>query len=166
LIAEDETIIRLDLRELLQHAGFEVCGEARDGEEAVQLALATRPDLALLDVKMPRLDGIEAARRILDELPIPVLILTAYTDEALVRRAVEAGVFGYLAKPFREQDVLPAIWTTLGRHADLAAAQRRGGGDGRFDVFIPSSAGPGAWPLTVGRGPDGSVDVSLRQHPR
>ncbi|MGH3104625.1 MAG: ANTAR domain-containing response regulator [Gaiellaceae bacterium] len=121
LVAEDETIIRLDLRELLEAAGFEVCAEARDGLEAVELARAERPDLALLDVKMPRLDGIEAARRILDERPIPIVMLTAYGQDELVSRAVEAGVFGYLVKPFRESDLLPAIRTARARHEELAA---------------------------------------------
>ncbi len=121
LIAEDETIIRLDLRDLLERAGFEVCGEARDGEEAVALARSEQPDLAVLDVKMPKLDGIEAARRILDERPIPIVILTAYGQQELVARAVEAGVFGYLVKPFREQDLLPAIRTARARHAELQA---------------------------------------------
>ena len=106
LVAEDETIIRLDLRALLEHAGFEVCAEARDGEEAVALARSERPDLALLDVKMPKLDGIEAARRILEERPIPIVMLTAYGQDEIVQRAAEAGVFGYLVKPFREQDLL------------------------------------------------------------
>src|SRR5438067_13024457 len=99
LVAEDETIIRLDLRELLERAGFEVCAEARDGLEAVELARSAQPDLAVLDVKMPRLDGIDAARRILDERPIPVLMLTAYGQDDLVARAVEAGGFGYRGKP-------------------------------------------------------------------
>ena len=121
LIAEDETIIRLDLRDLLQRAGFEICAEARDGVEAVELARAERPDLAVLDVKMPRLDGIEAARRILAERPIPVVMLTAYGQEELVSRAVEAGVFGYLVKPFREQDLLPAIQAARARHEELTA---------------------------------------------
>jgi AmiR/NasT family two-component response regulator len=121
LIAEDETIIRLDLRELLEAAGFEVCAEARDGVEAVDLAMTAEPDLALLDVKMPRLDGIEAARRILDERPIPIVMLTAYGQEELVSRAVEAGVFGYLVKPFRESDLLPAIRTARARHDELTA---------------------------------------------
>jgi AmiR/NasT family two-component response regulator len=121
LVAEDETIIRLDLRELLERAGFEVCAEARDGIEAVDLALSAEPDLAILDVKMPRLDGIEAARRILEERPIPIVLLTAYGQEELVSRAVEAGVFGYLVKPFREQDLLPAIHTARARHEELAA---------------------------------------------
>jgi response regulator NasT len=121
LIAEDETIIRLDLRNLLERAGFEVCAEARDGEEAVELARQTQPEVAVLDVKMPRLDGIEAARRILDERPIPIVMLTAYGQEELVSRAIEAGVFGYLVKPFREQDLLPAIQTARARHEELAA---------------------------------------------
>jgi len=100
LVAEDETIIRLDLKDLLERAGFEVCAEARDGEEAVELARSEQPDLAIMDVKMPRLDGIEAARRILNERPIPIVMLTAYGQDELVSRAVEAGVFGYLVKPF------------------------------------------------------------------
>src|SRR5437764_1181338 len=123
LIAEDETIIRLDLRELLESAGFEVCAEARDGVEAVELARSEQPDLAVLDVKMPRLDGIEAARRILDERAIPIVMLTAYGQQELVSRAVEAGVFGYLVKPFRESDLLPAIHTARARYEELAAVR-------------------------------------------
>jgi two-component system, response regulator PdtaR len=121
LVAEDETIIRLDLVELLRRAGLDVVGEARDGEEAVALAREHEPDLAIMDVKMPKLDGIEAARRILDERPIPIVMLTAYGQEELVARAVEAGVFGYLVKPFRESDLLPAIQTARARHEELAA---------------------------------------------
>jgi response regulator NasT len=121
LIAEDETIIRLDLRELLERAGFEVCAEARDGLEAVELARKEQPDLAILDVKMPRLDGIEAAKRILAERPIPIVILTAYGQQELIARAVDAGVYGYLVKPFRESDLLPAIETARARHAELMA---------------------------------------------
>ena len=120
-MAEDETIIRLDLRALLERAGHEVCAEARDGAEAVELARAEQPDLAIMDVKMPRLDGIEAARRILDERPIPIVMLTAYGQDDLVARAVEAGVFGYLVKPFRESDLVPAIQTARARHEELAA---------------------------------------------
>jgi two-component system, response regulator PdtaR len=121
LVAEDETIIRLDLRDLLERSGFEVCAEARDGEEAVALARSEQPDVAIMDVKMPKLDGIEAARRILDDRPIPIVMLTAYGQDELVTRAVEAGVFGYLVKPFREQDLLPAIRTARARHEELAA---------------------------------------------
>jgi len=121
LVAEDETIIRLDLRRTLEEAGFEVCAEARTGEEAVALAASERPELAILDVKMPELDGIEAARRIMAERPIPIVMLTAYGQDELVARAVEAGVFGYLVKPFRENDLLPAIETARARHDELAA---------------------------------------------
>ncbi len=124
LIAEDETIIRLDLRDLLERAGLEVCAEARDGLEAVEFARSEQPDVAVLDVKMPRLDGIEAARRILDERPIPIVMLTAYGQEELVSRAVEAGVYGYLVKPFREGDLLPAIQTARARHEELSALRR------------------------------------------
>ena len=123
LIAEDETIIRLDLRDLLERAGHEVVGEARDGEEAVQLAGDLEPDLAIMDVKMPRLDGIEAAKQILDARPMPIVLLTAYGQQELVARAVEAGVFGYLVKPFREQDLVPAIETARARHAELATVR-------------------------------------------
>lgn len=123
MVAEDETMIRLDLHELLEGAGFEVCAAARDGEEAVELARSEQPDLAILDVKMPRLDGIDAARRILDERPIPIVMLTAYGQDDLVARAIEAGVFAYLAKPFREQDLLTAIQTARARFADFQAVR-------------------------------------------
>ena len=123
LIAEDETIIRLDLRELLERAGHEVVAEARDGDEAVALARAHDPELAILDVKMPKLDGIEAARTIIHERAIPIVMLTAYGQDELVGRAVEAGVFAYLVKPFREHDLVPAIETARARHAELAAVR-------------------------------------------
>jgi response regulator NasT len=123
LVAEDETIIRLDLRGLLERAGHEVIGEARDGEEAVGLARELEPDLAVMDVKMPRLDGIEAARRILEERPIPIVMLTAFDQRELVERAAEVGVYGYLVKPFREQDVVPAIETARARHEELQAVR-------------------------------------------
>src|SRR3954471_21797266 len=135
LIAEDETIIRLDLRDLLERAGHEVVAEARDGEEGVSpareaapqralvLAREHDPELAVMDVRMPKLDGIEAAKTILAERPIPIVMLTAYGQEELVARAVEAGVFGYLVKPFREQDLVPAIATARARHEELAAVR-------------------------------------------
>jgi AmiR/NasT family two-component response regulator len=100
---------------------MDVVGEARDGEEAVALARELEPDLAIMDVKMPKLDGIEAARKIMAERPIPIVMLTAYGQDELVSRAVEAGVFGYLVKPFRESDLLPAIQTARARHEELAA---------------------------------------------
>ena len=162
LIAEDETIIRLDLRDMLERSGHVVCGEARDGEEAVALAHEEEPELAILDVKMPNLDGIEAARRILAERPIPIVMLTAYGQDELVARAVEAGVFGYLVKPFREEDVVPAIRAAVPRHAELVSARRTVGASARsIAIDLPSESGT-AWPLQVTYLPDGTVDVSVR----
>src|SRR2546423_12713954 len=106
---------------MLRRAGLQVVAEARDGLEAVELARVERPDVAVLDVKMPRLDGIEAAGRILDERPIPIVMLTAYGQDELVSRAVEAGVFGYLVKPFRGSTLLPALATARARHEELVA---------------------------------------------
>jgi response regulator NasT len=125
LIAEDETVIRLDLRTTLEASGYDVCGEARDGNEAVELASSLEPDVILLDVKMPKLDGIEASRRILTERSVPIVILTAFGQEELVARAVDTGVFGYLAKPFREQDVVAALAAAQSRHAEFAEVQLR-----------------------------------------
>jgi response regulator NasT len=123
LLAEDETIIRLDVCKLLERAGYEVVAQARDGEEAVELARRHEPDLAIMDVKMPKLDGIEAAKRILAERPIPIVMLTAYGRRELVTRAVDAGVFGYLVKPFQERDLLAAVSTAKARHEELTSAR-------------------------------------------
>jgi response regulator NasT len=166
LIAEDETIVRLDLLALLSARGFEVCGDARNGLEAVALARELEPDLVLLDVKMPELDGIEAATRILAERPVPIVLVTAYGEEAIVARAVDAGVFAYLTKPFREQDLLPAIRTALARHAELLGARRELGATsrrlgGRFELILPGALPGTAWPLTLERRPDGTLDVEL-----
>jgi two-component system, response regulator PdtaR len=120
LVAEDETIIRLDLTEVLESNGFEVCGEARDGLEAVALAESLEPDLVVMDVKMPRLDGIEAARRIIEQRPVPIVMLTAFAHSELVQKATEIGVFGYVVKPFREQDVIPAVLAAQARFAEFA----------------------------------------------
>src|SRR5207244_11007116 len=114
---------RPDLRGLRERAGDGVGAEARDGEEAVELARRDEPDLALMDVKMPRLDGIEAARRMLEERPIPIVMLTAFDQRELVERAAEAGVYGYLVKPFREQDVVPAIELAKARYEELIAVR-------------------------------------------
>ena len=121
LIAEDETLIRLDLRAVLERDGFDVCAEARTGIEAVELARQHEPDLAILDVKMPGMDGVEAAQRIIGERSIPIVIVSAYGESELVQRAVEAGVFGYLTKPFREGDLVRAIRTAQARHRELGA---------------------------------------------
>jgi two-component system, response regulator PdtaR len=115
LIAEDETLIRLDLQRLLDAAGFDVCGSARDGREAVALALECEPDVLVLDVNMPELDGIEAARQILAARFAPIVMLTAFSYGELVSRALDAGVAGFVEKPFRETDLVEAIREAL-RH--------------------------------------------------
>jgi len=112
---------------MLERAGFEVVAEARDGVDAVRLATVHEPDLAVMDVKMPNLDGIDAARQIIERRPIPIVMLTAFSEAALVDRAVEAGVFGYLVKPFRESDLLPAIEAARARHAELQAVREEAG---------------------------------------
>jgi response regulator NasT len=112
---------------MLERAGFEVVAEARDGVDAVRLATVHEPDLAVMDVKMPNLDGIDAARQIIERRPIPIVMLTAFSEAGLVDRAVEAGVFGYLVKPFRESDLLPAIEAARARHAELQAVREEAG---------------------------------------
>jgi response regulator NasT len=162
LVAEDETIIRLDLVSLLERYGLEVCAEARDGREAVDLARATQPDVAVLDVKMPHLDGIEAARRILAARPLPIVLLTAFNDRSVVGRAIDAGIFGYLAKPFREGDLIPAIRTAVARHEELLDARRELGTRPPRPVELSVLGRGGAtWDLRLGRMPDGSLDVGL-----
>lgn len=162
LIAEDETIIRLDLRQILEENGLEVCGEARDGLEAIELARESRPDVAVLDMKMLNLDGIEAARRIYAERPIPVVMLTAYSEASLVQRAVGAGVFAYLAKPFGPNDVVPAIHAAVARHDELLAARREvGRAQDPIDLDVRASDGT-IVPLRLRRRPDGSLDISLQ----
>ncbi len=112
---------------MLERAGFDVVAEARDGREAVELAAEHEPDLAVMDVKMPELDGIEAARRMLERRPLPIVMLTAFSEADVVTRAVDAGVFGYLVKPFRETDLLPAIETARARHRELVELQEESG---------------------------------------
>ena len=162
LIAEDETIIRLDLRQMLERHGLVVCAEARNGAEAVQLARESEPDVAVLDLRMPELDGIEAARRIYAERPLPIVMLTAFADRQNVESAIEAGVFTYLVKPFRETDIVPAIRAAVARHGELLEARREVGQKlpplGAVVVSVPSSSG-GAWPVRIERREDGSVDV-------
>ncbi len=125
LIADDEPIIRMDLREMLQSAGYEVAGEASDGAEALDLARALRPDLVLMDIKMPQLDGIAAARILTAERIAPVLLLTAYSQLELVEAAKAAGVVGYLVKPFRESDLAPAIEVSYARYEEFRAIERQ-----------------------------------------
>jgi CheY-like chemotaxis protein len=120
LVAEDETLIRLDLHRLLEAAGFDVCGLARNGLEAVELAHELRPDLIVLDVKMPELDGIEAARRILAERTVPIVMLTAYGYGEVISRALDAGVVGFVVKPFSEHDLIEALREATGHAPDPA----------------------------------------------
>jgi response regulator NasT len=162
LIAEDETIIRLDLRQLLEAQGFVVCGEARDGLEAVELARTARPDVAIFDLKMPGLDGIEAARRAYAEHPVPIVMLTAFGDRHSVERALGAGVFGYLTKPFRSSDVVPALLSAIARHEELLAARREVGRRGEPIELELRSPNGGSYPLRLARLPDGRLDISLQ----
>jgi AmiR/NasT family two-component response regulator len=124
VIAEDEAIIRLDLKEMLEEEGYEVVAEAGDGETAVRLAGEHRPDLVILDIKMPVLDGISAAERIVGERTAPVLVLTAFSQRELVERARDAGAMAYLVKPFTRADLVPAIELAVSRHAEMTALER------------------------------------------
>jgi response regulator NasT len=124
LIAEDEALIRLDLREMLEEEGYDVCGEAGDGAAAVALARELRPQLVILDVKMPVLDGLSAAEQIVTERIAPVVILTAFSQRDLVERAREAGAMAYLVKPFQKKDLVPAIEMAASRFAELTALER------------------------------------------
>ena len=124
VIAEDEAIIRLDLRETLVAQGYDVVGEAGRGDEAVDLVRTLHPDLVILDVKMPGLDGLSAARLIAAERLAAVLVLTAFSQRELVTEARDAGALAYLVKPFQEKDLIPAIEVALARHAELVALER------------------------------------------
>ncbi len=123
LIAEDEALIRLDLKEMLEEEGYLVVGEAGDGERAVALAEQLRPDLVILDVKMPVLDGISAAERIAKARIAPVVILTAFSQRDLVERARDAGAMAYLVKPFSKNDLLPTIEIATGRYREITALE-------------------------------------------
>ncbi|SEN67676.1 ANTAR domain-containing response regulator [Actinacidiphila rubida] len=123
VIAEDEALIRLDLKEMLEEEGYSVVGEAGDGETAVKLTEELRPDLVILDVKMPVLDGISAAERIAGEKLAPVLMLTAFSQRELVERARDAGAMAYLVKPFTKSDLVPAIEMAVSRFQELRALE-------------------------------------------
>lgn len=124
VIADDEPIIRLDLRKILEGIGHQVLGEASDGEKAIELARQLKPDLVILDIKMPKIDGLDAARTITEEKLAPVLLLTAYSQQDLIDRAKEAGVFGYLVKPFQEADLAPAMEIAISRYRQLEALEK------------------------------------------
>jgi response regulator NasT len=123
VIAEDEAIIRLDLKELLEEEGYEVVGETGRGDEAVEIVRDQMPDLAILDITMPGMDGLTAARHITSERLSAVLILTAFSQRDLVEQARDAGALAYLVKPFQKSDLVPAIEVALGRHAEMAALE-------------------------------------------
>jgi two-component system, response regulator PdtaR len=123
LIAEDEALIRLDLKEMLVEEGYDVVGEAGDGEQAVRLAEELEPDLVILDVKMPVLDGISAAEQIVGKRIAPVVMLTAFSQRDLVERAVEAGAMAYLVKPFTKSDLVPTIEVAVSRAAQMTALE-------------------------------------------
>ena len=124
LVAEDEALIRLDLVEMLREEGYEVVGEAGDGEQAISLATDLKPDLVILDVKMPKLDGIEAAAKITGDRIAPVVILTAFSQRDLVERARDAGAMAYLVKPFSKSDVVPAIEMAVSRFTELKELEK------------------------------------------
>lgn len=123
VIAEDEAIIRLDLKEMLEEEGFDVVGEASDGDAAVRLAEDHSPDLVVMDIKMPGMDGLSAAEMISEKNLAAVLILTAFSQKDLIARAAEAGAMGYLVKPFQKSDLIPAIDIALARHRQMAAVR-------------------------------------------
>ena len=125
LVADDEPLIRLDLREMLATLGYQVVGEAADGATAVRLARETRPDLVIMDIQMPELNGIEAARTLTAENIAPVLLLTAYSQKELVENAQQAGVVGYLVKPFRDSDIQPAVEVALARFEEFRAVREQ-----------------------------------------
>ena len=124
VIAEDEAIIRLDLKELLQEDGYDVVGETGRGDEAVELVRDLRPDLVILDIKMPGLDGLSAARAIASDRLAAVLMITAFSQRELVEQARDAGALAYLVKPFQKSDLIPAIEVALGRFAELTSLER------------------------------------------
>ena len=127
IVADDESVMRTDLREMLTHLGYLVVGEVGDGQSAVNLARELKPDVVIMDIKMPNMDGIEAAKMLTEEKVAPVLLLTAYSQRDLVDRAKEAGVVGYLVKPFREQEIVPAIDIALARFQEFRELEKEVG---------------------------------------
>ncbi|WP_420883367.1 ANTAR domain-containing response regulator [Brevibacterium koreense] len=123
VVAEDEAVIRLDIVEMLREVGYDVVGEAADGESAIRLAEELRPDLVVMDIKMPILDGISAAERIARARIAPVVLLTAFSQKELVERARDAGAMAYVVKPFTAADLIPALEIALSRHAEISSLE-------------------------------------------
>ena len=123
VVAEDEAVIRLDIVEMLREVGYDVVGEAADGESAIRLAEELRPDLVVMDIKMPILDGISAAERIARARIAPVVLLTAFSQKELVERARDAGAMAYVVKPFTSADLIPALEIALSRHAEISSLE-------------------------------------------
>ena len=121
VVAEDETIIRMDLIEQLQASGYQVVGEAGDGESAIQMARTLRPDVVVMDIRMPEMDGIEAARRLTNDRIAPVVLVTSYSDKHLIEKATEAGAIGYVLKPLRDNEVESAIEVAMSRYREFVA---------------------------------------------
>ena len=145
VVAEDEAIIRLDLKEILEEDGYQVVGETGRGDQAIELVRELRPDLVILDIKMPGMDGLTAARHIASERLAAVLILTAFSQHDLVEQARDAGALAYLVKPFQKSDLIPAIEMALGRHEQLVALEQR--------ERRPRGAARGAQAHRPGQGP-------------
>ena len=124
IVADDESIVRMDLREMLESLGYLVVGEAGDGESALHLSRELKPDIVVMDIKMPGMDGIEAGRILTEERIAPVLLLTAYSQQDLVERAKEAGVMAYIVKPFHEADLAPAIEVALQRWDEFRSLEK------------------------------------------
>jgi two-component system, response regulator PdtaR len=124
LLVDDEALIRMGMRAMLQDLGYRVVGEAADGEEAIEKVAALDPDVVIMDIKMPGMDGLEATRRIMAEHPVPIIVLTAYNQRSLVEEAADAGVLAYLMKPVRESDIGPAIEVARARFAELIWLRR------------------------------------------
>jgi response regulator NasT len=127
VIADDESIIRMDLKEMLNGLGYQVVGEAGDGKQALQLARELKPDLVIMDIKMPEMDGITAAKYLTEERIAPVLLLTAFSQQELVNGAKEAGVSSYIVKPFRQDELLPAIEIALSRYREYRELEKEMG---------------------------------------